>query len=614
MKRLLPLALLGAACATPAGGPGSTPAPSPTTTATASTAEGAPEGEAAAGIENVFLAKVLTEHWAYTMASNPTWATQLGDHRYDDRIEDKSLAAQAADLEKTQAFLLEAKAITERSLKPRERIVRALFVEHLEGVIASEACHFSEWSLSPRGNPVTEWSYLPELHPMKTTADGDNLLKRFAAVPASIDTEIANLQSGVGKGWFANRESVRRVLEMVDRALAQPVKDWAMAKPAVEPPAEWPAAYSETFSKALMQTLESGVKPALVRYRDFVKQSILPKSRGEKETGVGALPFGQACYQARIEHFTTVKYDAKTHHEIGMKEIARINAEMAKLGAKLFGTKDLESTLKTLREDPKLHFDTAENLQKAAQGALDRARAAIPKYFGILPKADCIVQPIPDYEAPYTTIAYYRQPAPDGSKPGEYFINLYQPTTRPRYELEALSFHEAIPGHHLQIAIAQERPAVPAFLKHIGMTAFVEGWALYTEQLADEMGLYSGDLDRMGMLSYEAWRASRLVVDTGLHAMGWSREEAKVFMFEHTALAANNIDNEVDRYIVWPGQALAYKTGQMEIWRLRREAEKALGSSFDLKAFHDVVLGEGAVSLPVLRRQVEAWVARTKDP
>jgi uncharacterized protein (DUF885 family) len=216
---------------------------------------------------------------------------------------------------------------------------------------------------------------------------------------------------------------------------------------------------------------------------------------------------------------------------------------------------------------------------------------------------------VPDYEAPYTTIAYYREPNPDGSKPGEYFINTTQPTTRPRYEAEALAFHESIPGHHLQIAIAQELPEMPAFRKYGGVTAYVEGWGLYTERLADEMGLYSSDLERMGMLSYDAWRASRLVVDTGMHAKGWSRAQAVSFMLEHTALAENNIRNEVDRYIGWPGQALAYKVGQLTILRLRAAARAKLGAAFDLKAFHDTLLGAGPVTLPVLEGIIDRWIA-----
>jgi uncharacterized protein (DUF885 family) len=241
---------------------------------------------------------------------------------------------------------------------------------------------------------------------------------------------------------------------------------------------------------------------------------------------------------------------------------------------------------------------------ETAATVLDRARDAIPSWFGILPRARCEVVRMGDHEEKHSTIAYYRQPAVDGSRPGQYFINTYAPETRPRYEAEALAYHESIPGHHLQIAIGQELESLPEFRRHLGPTAFFEGWGLYTERLADEMGLYSGDLDRFGILSFDAWRACRLVVDTGMHALGWSRDQAIRYMAEHTALGSNNISNEVDRYIVWPGQALAYKTGQLELLRLRAETERRLGASFDFRAFHDAVLGAGAVPLRTLRQLV----------
>lgn len=248
-------------------------------------------------------------------------------------------------------------------------------------------------------------------------------------------------------------------------------------------------------------------------------------------------------------------------------------------------------------------------MEAKASEALARAKAAIPRYFDRLPKADCTVARIPVQEAPYTTVAYYWPAVPGGEKPGQYFINTYAPTTRTRYEAEALAWHESIPGHHLQIAIAQELPAVPAFRRNAYITAYAEGWALYSERLADEMGLYTSDLDRMGMYSFDAWRASRLVVDTGMHAMGWTREQAVQFMLQNTMLAENNIRNEVDRYLTDPGQALAYKTGQMEILRLRREAEAQLGPRFSLPTFHGIVLNEGSMTLPALDRRVRAWIA-----
>jgi uncharacterized protein (DUF885 family) len=231
----------------------------------------------------------------------------------------------------------------------------------------------------------------------------------------------------------------------------------------------------------------------------------------------------------------------------------------------------------------------------------------MPRWFGRLPRTPCLVKRVESFEEKDTTIAYYRQPAIDGSRPGTYYINTYAPETRPRYEAEALAFHESVPGHHTQIALAQEQSGLPEFRKHLGVTAYVEGWALYTERLAAEMGLYSGELDRMGMLSFDAWRASRLVVDTGIHVKGWTRPQARAYLTENTALAANNIDNEVNRYISWPGQALAYKLGQREIFALRVQAQQRLGARFDIRAFHDAVLAHGAVSLALLRAEVERW-------
>ena len=256
-----------------------------------------------------------------------------------------------------------------------------------------------------------------------------------------------------------------------------------------------------------------------------------------------------------------------------------------------------------------MQFANAQQIETKARETLAKAQAAVPRWFGaVQPKTPCVVKVMGMHEAPYSTIAYYRQPSGDGKRPGQYMINTYMPETRPRYEAEALAFHESVPGHHLQIAVAQELTRVPEFRKHQGVTAFVEGWGLYSERLADEMGLYSSDLDRIGMLSYDAWRSCRLVVDTGIHAMGWSRQQAIDYMKANSCLAENNIINEVDRYITWPGQALAYKVGQLEILKLRDEAKQKLGTRFDIKAFHDVVLGNGAVALPVLREQVENYI------
>jgi uncharacterized protein (DUF885 family) len=269
---------------------------------------------------------------------------------------------------------------------------------------------------------------------------------------------------------------------------------------------------------------------------------------------------------------------------------------------------DLATILSRLRGDPELYFQNREEIETTARRALERARQALPEVLGRLPRSACEVRRIEPFEEAHSTIAYYRNPAADGSRPGTYYVNTSAPETRPRYEAEALAYHESIPGHHVQIALSQEREDLPQFRRHLGVTAFVEGWGLYAELLAEEMGLYGADLDRIGRLSFDAWRASRLVVDTGLHALGWSRQRAIDFMLANTALGRNNIVNEVDRYIVWPGQALAYKIGQREILRLRDEARQRRGASFDGRAFHDELLAHGAPGLPLIRERIEAWL------
>jgi uncharacterized protein (DUF885 family) len=390
-------------------------------------------------------------------------------------------------------------------------------------------------------------------------------------------------------------------------AAAGPRPPAGHAQPLATEHPEWPSRL-ETFRRDLRDVVETGVRPAIVRYLALLEKEILPQARGSEAEGIGALPHGAACYRAEIRRHTTLDSSAGDIHALGLREIARSDRELRELGRKLFKKNDLASVLEKLRGDPKLYFSSAEEIVKKAEQSLARAKAKIPELFTRLPKSDCIVRRVPDYEAPYTTIAYYRQPHPDGSKPGEYFVNVLDPAKRPRFEAEVLAYHESIPGHHLQIAISQELGDVPAFRKHGLVNSFVEGWGLYSERLADESGLFSSDLDRLGLLSFDAWRASRLVVDTGIHALGWTREQAERFMLEHTALTQQNITNEVDRYIVWPGQALSYKLGQLEILRLRDQAKSRLGARFRLVDFHDVVLGGGSVSLPELERQVNAWI------
>nr|AYM53874.1 hypothetical protein [Kofleria flava] len=574
----------------------------------------APAKAPAVGLELAFedagLRALIDEYWAWRLENSPVFATTLGERRFDDRLGTVAHGELLAEQRERRAFLDRARLLSENPLAPGDALTLSLLIEQLEGVIGSEVCQTHLWAVSASSNPVTDYNTLPQQHRITSAVDAQNLIARYRLIPRAIDDRAANLRRGLELGKVANAESVRRIIALVDGQLATPLTDWALLGPARAQ--GLPGVQGQDFQRfanELHTVVEQFILPALQRYRDVLATEVLPQAREGAAVGVGSLPDGKACYRALIRRHIGFDQGPEDLHRLGMREIESINAEMVALGQKLFGETDLAAIVKRLRTDRKLYFETPDEVMAAARQALDAAKARTPEYFGILPEADCVVTAIPDYEAPYTTIAYYQPAHADGSKPGEYFINTHAPETRPRFEMQVLAYHEAIPGHHLQIAIAQERGKLPPFQRHDGNTAFVEGWALYTERLADEMGLYSGDLDRMGMLSYDAWRASRLVVDTGIHAMGWTRERAEQFMRDHTALTETNIRNEVDRYISWPGQAVAYKVGQLEIRRMRQEAEAALGKAFDIEAFHDAVLRNGAVTLPVLDRVVDAWVA-----
>lgn len=557
--------------------------------------------DAVAGITDATLAKIVGDHWEYMMWWAPTFATTLGDHRYDDRLARRDAASRVEAQRERDALIARLAAIDPMTLDSTDRDTYLLLRGQLEASRGSDILRSDEWSVDAyTASPLAELSYLVESHGVKSEADARNLLARMAHGDALIDDTIANLRSGLADGLVAAGEKVRRAVAQLDAELAKPRDAWTLVTPAWA--ADYPAVATE-----LRAIVDRQIAPALGRLRDFYRDVILPKARGELE-GLSGLPEADARYRAAIVVHVGLALAPADLHELGHAEIARTDRELAELGARVLGTTDLALTIAKLRTDPTLYFTTREQILDAAQTALDRAKATIPKFFSVLPKTDCIMRETPAYEAPYSTVAYYRQPHYDGSKPGEYFVNTYKPETRARFEMEALTWHESIPGHHLQIAIAQELAALPAFRKLDGSTSYVEGWALYTERLADEMGLYTSDLDRLGKLSFDAWRASRLVVDTGIHSRGWTRLRAEAFMREHTALTEINISNEVDRYIGWPGQALAYKVGQLEIVRLRALAENELGTRFDLKGFHEVVLGAGAVTLPVLANRVQAWI------
>jgi len=558
------------------------------------------------------LAKLCDEFWQGYLEANPTRATSLGDKRFDDRLEDITPRGVGRERKRLQGDLDRALAIDERSLSPQDRLTRAALITEIEDDLAYISCGLYEWTVDPLGGPQAEFMDLAEYTNIETPEDGSRYVKRVTTMGPYLDDTIANLRAGKATKKVAVRAAVQKTIDQIMRINATPMESLGVWKPATAPHPDWSPAERDRFAKLLGQAIESSLLPAMERYRAFLDKEILPVSRPPEHAGLSELPHGLDCYKRMIQVHTSLDMSPEEIHKLGLEEVAKFRRDLAVLGQKVFGTSDVAEIQRRLRTDPEMHFKTSAEVEAKAREALARAQAAVLQWFGIQPKAPCEVKVIGMHEAPYTTIAYYREPSADGKRPGAYMINTYLPETRPRYEAEALAFHESVPGHHLQISIAQELTGIPEFRKHQGVTAYVEGWALYTEHLADEMGLYSSDVDRLGMLSFDAWRACRLVVDTGIHSMGWPRQKAVDYMRENSLLAENNIENEVDRYIAWPGQALAYKLGQREILSLRDEAKRKLGARFDIKAFHDAVLANGAVSLPVLRQEVEAYIAQAE--
>jgi uncharacterized protein (DUF885 family) len=555
------------------------------------------------------LAGLAAEYWDQRMRADPIEATVTGDRRFDDRLPDYSPAAFAREGARAQALRARVASLAAPELPSARRVTLSLLLGQLDADLARAACHLDEWTVDPREGPQVQYLRLAQLQPVTTVVQGQALVARWRAMGGALDQQGANLLRGLDAGKVAIHDEVTRTLNQLDALLAQPDRDWTLRAPAVVPHADWPAAEQTTFVAAIDDAIATVVRPAFARYRDVIRLQILPRARDQAHVGLVNTPDGAACYARLIKIHTSLELSPDEIHRFGLEELRRIRAETERLGAQALGQGDFVAIQRRLRDDPALHFATRAQVEATAVAALARAAAAMPTFLNRPPRTPCVVKPIEGFEEKDSTIAYYQPASMDGSRPGTYYVNTSEPATRPRFEAEVLAFHESIPGHHIQIALAQELPDVPQFQRHLGVTAFVEGWGLYSERLADELGLYSDGLARLGMLSFDAWRASRLVVDTGMHAMGWSRAQAIAFMRDNTPLADNNIVNEVDRYIGWPGQAVAYKIGQREILRLRADAQARLGARFDLRAFHDVVLGSGAVSLTVLRAQVAAWVA-----
>jgi uncharacterized protein (DUF885 family) len=554
------------------------------------------------------LAALATEYWDAHLQASPLEATELGDRRFDDRLSDNTPAGREREVATLNGLRARVAALPVAALSESDRVTRSLLLGEIESNLAIASCGLDDWEVDARDGTQVAFLRLPELQPVRTPAEGWKLVARWEKMGGYIDQETANLRRGLGAGKVATAEEIGRVLGQLDDLLAKPNDKWPLRAPAAAAHADWPAPERLAYTRAIDAAIAGAIRPAFERQRAALRSEILPHARDEAHAGISNVPGGAACYAKLIKVHTSLEIPAEEIHRMGLEELARIHAEMAKIGKEAFGAGTLPELRRKLRGNASAFFHGRGDVEEAARKALARAQAAEPRFLGRLPRTPCIVKRIEEFEEKDAPIAYYRPAAVDGSRPAAYFVNTYKPETRARYEVEALAFHESVPGHHIQIALAQELTGLPEFRKHAGVTAFVEGWGLYAEGLADELGLYKGARERLGRLNFDAWRAARLVVDTGVHAMGWSRSKAIAFFDENAILAKDNIVNEVDRYIAWPGQALAYKVGEREIRRLRADAEARLGAKFDVKAFHDLLLGGGAVSLPVLRERVHAWV------
>jgi uncharacterized protein (DUF885 family) len=463
--------------------------------------------------------------------------------------------------------------------------------------------------VSMRGGIQTAADFATQLR-FATVKDYEDWIARLRAFPTPMDQTIALMRQGIKEKMVQPRVLMERVPAQIDEQIVSDPAKSQFYKPFLEMPKDIPAAEQQRLRQAAQQAIREHIVPAFQRFKTFFADEYLPASYAQ--IGAWQYPRGQELYAFRTRMFTTTTMTPDQIHEIGLKEVARIRAEMEKVKAQVGFQGTLKEFFEHLRTDPKYFYKSGDELLEAYRAMAKEIDPNLVKVFKTLPRAPYGVVPIPMNIAPDTTTAYYSQPAADGSRPGRYFVNLYKPESRPKWEMMALSLHEAVPGHHLQISLAQEQGEIPNFRRYGGVTAFVEGWALYAESLGEDMGLYGDPYDRMGQLAYEMWRAVRLVVDTGMHSKKWTRQQAIDYFMENAPKTELDITNEIDRYIGWPGQALAYKIGELKFKELRARAKQELSDKFDVREFHDAALSQGAVPLSVLENMMAAWIAEKK--
>ncbi|HMB61305.1 MAG TPA: DUF885 domain-containing protein [Xanthomonadales bacterium] len=517
------------------------------------------------------------------------------------RLSDHSLDSLARWQIFQQDLLAQLDEIDPSEVNDPAAVLTANFLRNqLESARDLAVCRMELWTVSPTWTGwLAEFTALAGKLELGTPQQREAALSRLSQIPDYIDADTANLKEGVELGYTAADNSARAVLEVVDAFLALPVTDTPFAIAAQD--------QDIGFQQQVASVVAEGIRPAMQRYRDYLANEYRESAR--EAIGVDANPDGEACYRAAVRYWATVDLSAEEIHRIGLAQMDKVMAEISEIGARSFGESDPLVVLETVKTEPQYLFTSRQEMVEYGEAALARAEVEVPYWFGRISQAPVIVEPYPEFQEKSAPGGQAEAASADGSKPGKYLINTYQAEKQSRAILEATAFHEAYPGHHTQFTIAQERNDLHPISRYFFLSGFGEGWALYTERLADEMGLYSSDLDRLGMLSNEAWRAARMVVDSGMHGLGWSRQQALDYLNAHTANLPDLNAAEIDRYIAVPGQATSYMLGNLEIRRLRELAEAELGEQFDIRAFHDLVLEDGAIPLDQLGAKVQRWIA-----
>jgi len=556
------------------------------------------------------LKRLLNEEWEYTLRTAPELATNVGDDRYNDRISDFSDKAISENLEHARQALKQFEALDVSGFPEQERLNHALMVRSLREDV--DDARFKSWEM-----PATQfdgihlgYASLAYYVPLRTVKDYENYLARLHQIPRVLDEAVGHMRDGLRDHLMPPKYLLEKVATQAQQVAEAPLDKSSFTDPLRKFPDSIAAADRTRLQASIEGAVKNEVNPAYARFAKFVREEYAP--HGRLDPGVWALPDGDARYQFAVHHQTTTNFTADQIHQMGLESVAQIEQEMLKL-AKSQGFNDLKSFNAHIRQDPALHAKSGQQLLDLYTKYRDQMYNKLPGLFGRLPKNKLDVVPMEEFRAPDSVPADYSVGAGDGSRPGRINVNEYAPEKRLLLNVEAIAYHEGVPGHHLQFSIAQELTDLPPFRRFtLDLNAYTEGWAFYSERLGKEAGFYQDPYSEYGRLQNEMWRAVRWVVDTGVHSKHWSRQQMIDFFHEHTAMDDQNIETEVDRYIAWPGQALSYKMGQMKILELRDRAQRELGSKFDLRAFHDAVLDQGPLPLDALETKISEWIQERK--